>query len=293
MKVNSKEKILNILKESSTTISGENISGLIGISRTAVWKNIKTLIQNGYSIECNSKGYKLLLEQDLLIPYEFHEDSDLYIYRDTTESTMLIAKELILSGKAKPWSVVLTQKQTAGISKDGKKFQSPKGGLYFTMLADKGASFKNVNLYPMAALISIKEVLYSEIGIKVTPQWPFDTWYQGKKISGILHDFSIESNKIDWLNLGIGINLEFKIPRRNILIKLRKRIIELLTDKETILPMYIKTLDITETTCSFIMEDIILNGKVISIDRFGTITLESDNGIEFVYIGNSSQKELE
>ncbi len=292
MTVNNREKILNILKENSVPTSGESISGLIGISRTAVWKNIKALIQNGYNIDCKSNGYKLIYEKDLLIPYEFHEESNLYIYSETTESTMLIAKELIRSGKAKPWSVVLTQEQTAGRSKDGKKFRSPKGGLYFTMVTENGTSFKDVNLYPMAALIAIKEVMEDVLNIQVTPKWPFETWLKGKKVSGILHDFAMESNKISWLNLGIGINLESKIPRRDILIKIRKRIIELLSEKETILPQYIKTLDIIDKNCSFVMEEIEIEGKVISIDMFGTITLKSNNGVEFVYIGNSSQKEI-
>lgn len=283
MKVNNKEKILDILKETREFISGENISSKLEISRTAVWKNIKNLISLGYNIESAGNGYILKHQDDLILPYEFENNSNHFIYRKSTESTMTLARELIIQGKALPWSVVLTEEQTAGISKDGNIFKSPKGGVYFTLIADNGFSPDQVNLYPMAAHIAVKKVLESRIKSEVEAIWPFETWSDGEKISGILHDYSIRSNKAEWMTIGIGIVATKSLPRKEIISEIREEIIGLLQNKNEILSLYIKNLNIINTTFH--------GGEVRSIDQLGTITLETKKGPEFVYIGNSSREE--
>ncbi len=133
MKVNSKSKIITLLKQQENPISGEELSRQIGISRTAIWKNIKKLTDEGYTITSSHSGYLLKKESDLLIPYEFFEESNLYIYRESTESTMNIARDLIEKGKSVSGTVVVADEQTSGRGKGDSGFISPKGGLYFTL----------------------------------------------------------------------------------------------------------------------------------------------------------------
>lgn len=292
MKVNSKIKIISILKRSDKPISGEDISREIGISRTAVWKNIKKLIDEGYTITSSSVGYLLKKEDDLLIPYEFNSDSNLFVYKETTESTMDIARSLIERGKALHGMVVVTESQTQGKANFGKEFISPKGGLYFTLTILQDLPLMNVNLYSMAALISIKEILLEELGLNVVSRWPFETWNKNKKISGILPEYKIENNRVKWLNIGIGINLNSTIPRRELLIKIKKRIFEYMESPDTVSFYYTNTLEIVGKTLSFRSEDKLTKGRVTSIDRLGTLTLKTDIGLGFAYVGNSTQEEI-
>lgn len=289
MKVNSKAKIINILKNSGEPTSGEEISRELGISRTAVWKNIKKLTEEGYTITSSATGYLLKKEDDLLNPYEFEEDNNLYIYRESTESTMDIARNLIVKGKAIDGTVVITDEQTKGKAKFGKQFVSPKGGLYFTMIFIPDSPVMDVNIYPMAGLAAVKEVLYEELDIKTLSKWPFESWYSGKKVSGILTEYKIENNHIKWLSLGIGINLKTTIPRREILIKIKKKINQYLQSRDTVLFYYINSLDIIDKTFAFETEEKITIGRVLSIDKLGTLSLETDDGLKFAYVGNSSQ----
>lgn len=293
MKVNNREKIITILKGSDNPISGEEISKTLYISRTAVWKNIKKLVDEGYTITSSSTGYLLKKEDDLLIPYEFDKESDLYIYKESAESTMDIARELVKKGKTQNGTVVVTDIQTKGQGKYGKEFVSPKGGLYFTMTILNKVPIMDINLIPMAGVIAIKEVLLNELNLETTSKWPFETWYNGEKISGILPEYCVQKNYLKWLNLGVGLKLKESIPRREILIKLKKRIFKLLENRETILPQYINCIGIIGKKLKFRYEDKITVGRVLSIDKLGTLSIKNDHGLEFAYMGNSTQEEID
>lgn len=292
MKVSSKSKIISLLKSRETPLSGEEISSKIGVSRTAVWKNIKKLIDEGYTITSSSKGYILKKEDDLLIPYEFVEESNLYIYREKTESTMDLARDLIEKGKSVNGSVVIANEQTLGKANYNSIFSSPKGGLYFTLtVIPENAPVMDVNLYPMAALVAVNKTLSREGLGDIKSRWPFETWLGNKKISGILPEYKIENNKIKWINIGIGINTDKKIPRKKILLDIKDIIFECLKTKNVLLEQYKDTLNIISRSFVFNIESNTIEGRVIDINRLGTITIETELNTEYGYIGNSRQEE--
>ncbi len=149
----------------------------------------------------------------------------------------------------------------------------------------------NVNLYPMAALLATRETINEELKIEVDSKWPFETWYKNKKISGILPEYKIENNKIKWLNLGIGINYGDKIPRCKLLIKIKNKILKYLDNKYVLLSHYSSTLNIIKKSYRFNIEGKTIFGKVNSIDILGTLTIETESGMQYGYIGNSTQEE--
>lgn len=292
MKVNSKTKIVSLLKSKETPVSGEDISNKIGISRTAVWKNIKKLIDEGYTITSSSKGYILKQEEDLLIPYEFIEESNLYIYKKQTESTMNVARELVEKGKAVNGTIVIADEQTEGKAKFNRTFSSPKGGLYFTIIFIPDCRpVMDVNLYSMAALIAVNKTLKDELKLDITSRWPFETWLDQNKISGILPEYKIENNKVKWINLGIGINIGDKIPRKKLLIDIKERMLKYLESEVSLVEQYTKTLNLTGRSFVFNTEGTKLKGKVININRLGTVSIDTGKTLEYAYIGDSNQEE--
>lgn len=291
MKVNNKRRMVKFLKESKTPISGEDLSKRLEISRTAVWKNIQRLTLEGYTIDTSHSGYLLKKEEDLLLPYEFINDSELYIYKESTASTMDISRDLIKKNRAVTGSVVVAQTQLSGRGKGQEPFISPKGGLYFSLIIFPNCPLSDINLYPMAAIISVKQSLKEYIGLDTKIKWPFESWLGEKKISGILHEYSVKGNRCKWLTIGIGINPDMVIPRRDLLIDIKKRIFSYLEDMNNIPRVYKEALNIKNRNYTFIIEGKQITGQIIDIDRLGTLLLKDNNGIKYGYIGNSTQED--
>ncbi|MBN2618336.1 MAG: HTH domain-containing protein [Spirochaetales bacterium] len=291
MKVNNKEKILNILKKQTEPISGEYLSTILGISRTAIWKNINSLKNSGYNISTTTTGYLLNIQEDLLLPFEFDNDSNLYIYKENSDSTMRIAEELIKKGVASHGSTVVCETQDSGISKNGENFQSPKGGLYFSIVITPQTPTIYLNLYPMAAALAVNKGINQILNIPCNLVWPFENWSDNLKVSGVLHEFETKENKIKWMNIGIGIKNIDNLPRQKLLKQIRKIFFEYIENIDNVLEKYTNLLNISGYYKRFIVENIKIEGKVESIDLFGTITLNHMNQRCYAYIGNSSMEE--
>lgn len=290
--VNNKSLIIDKLKKTTTPLSGEELSKELGISRTAIWKNIKKLIDEGYSITSSHSGYILKKEKDLLLPYEFVKDNDMYIYKESTTSTMDAARDLILKNRALDGHIIVAERQNSARGKGKDGFKSPKGGLYFTLILFPDAPLKDINLYPMAALLAIEDNLKKITKLEVKPKWPFETWSEDKKISGILHEYSTKGNRCEWLTIGIGINIGTTIPRRKLLESIKQSILHYLDNRDSILNNYFTRLQIKNNHYTFNIEGENIDGRVLNIDNLGTLLIESKNGTEYCYIGNSNIREI-
>ncbi|KGN03196.1 biotin--acetyl-CoA-carboxylase ligase [Clostridium novyi A str. 4570] len=212
-----KEEIINLLKENEDNfISGEKISEKLGISRAAVWKHIKSIKEDGYEIESVSrKGYKLISSPDLLTFEEVNPYLNTnYIgkdirYYNTIDSTNNKAKELGTAG-AKEGTVVISEEQTGGRGRLGRQWVSPKfKGIWMSIILKP-------NIEPMEASkitqIGAAAVCMSinELGLEATIKWPNDIVLNGKKVCGILTEMSGELNKINYIVMGIGINVNIE-----------------------------------------------------------------------------------
>jgi len=123
-------------------------------------------------------------------------------------------------------------------------------------------------------------------------KWPFETWFNKSKISGVLHEYAFNGTNCEWLTLGIGINLGSKIPRRELLEFVRTRMKEYLDDVDSILEKYTKRLNIKNKTYKFNIEGKKFIGKVDGIDRLGTLKINENSTNKYCYVGNSYMEEI-
>ena len=222
------DKIVTLLKShQSKFLSGEKISKSLALSRAAVWKNIKKLQSLGYKIESRPKiGYRLHQNTNLLFPWEISDGLQTDIigrkiyYFDKIDSTQNFALELAQKPHENG-SVVIAERQTQGRGRLNRKWVSPKGGIWMSILLRPNFEPSYTSLFPMATSLALAVSIEKTLKIKTELKWPNDITIKGKKIAGILIDASIESNKIDYLVIGIGIN--FKINPGTITKSIKQR----------------------------------------------------------------------
>jgi len=204
----SKKIILDLLRDSSMPVSGQQISGILNISRVAVWKQIKSLQELGYKIEGTSTGYKLGedLNEDHLYSWEFETArSNYHTYRELN-STMDTAREKAVKG-CPGFTTVIAERQNNGRGRGGKKWESDEGGLYFTSVIRPRLPSPYNYIYTLAATAAICDVFKDLYQIEAQTKWPNDVQINGKKISGILTEIHMNGDVMNWLNLGVGINV--------------------------------------------------------------------------------------
>jgi len=214
--MNNRQSILEFLYSSRDSwISGEEISSSLGISRTAVWKNIKFLKEKGYIIESSSKlGYKFKAPGTGLDEYKIRNNLNTevigrknLIVCEETVSTNIDAFKLASQG-AEEGTVLVAENQTGGKGRFGRSWLSVQGrGLYLSIILRPQIAPSKASGITIAAAVALSDTL-DEFGIKNHEiKWPNDILINGRKISGILTEMKGDADKIDFIITGIGINL--------------------------------------------------------------------------------------
>jgi BirA family biotin operon repressor/biotin-[acetyl-CoA-carboxylase] ligase len=189
-------------------ISGETLGNGLGISRVAVWKAVRALREAGYSVQGDDRGYRLAGTggEDFLYPWEFGKRESFFRYWKTTDSTMNRARELALRGS--PGGTVITaETQTAGKGRNGRRWISKPGGLFLTLLERPSLPVAAYTRLCLAVHIALGQVITGICGRKALLKWPNDICVEDKKIAGLLTELSGEGDRILWMTVGIGINL--------------------------------------------------------------------------------------
>lgn len=208
-----KYSILKFLKDSDGFVSGEDISSSLGVSRTAVWKHINELKQEGYVIESSSrKGYKLIESPDRLTKQELMPFLNTryvgrhIVYFDSIGSTNDEARKIASKG-SKEGLVVIAEEQTSGRGRMGRKWTTPKyQAIAFSVVIMpkiKPEESPGITLVMGTAVCrAIREVCSLDAGIK----WPNDIIINNKKVCGILTELSAEIDAVNYIIIGVGIN---------------------------------------------------------------------------------------
>ena len=210
-------KIISLLKShKSEYISGQDLSDVLKISRVAVWKHIERIRSLGYKIESKQQsGYKLTGIPDLLLPWEVTENlktkfiGKRVYYFDSIDSTQNFALK-IASKDNENGTVIISKKQTGGKGRMKRKWFSPIGGIWMSIIIHPDFDISNTTLVPIATSLALCRAIEKTTKTKPELKWPNDITIKGKKVAGILVDTSIQSNKIESLVLGIGINFKIK-----------------------------------------------------------------------------------
>ncbi len=209
--------ILKILSErEGEVVSGEELAIILGISRVALRKRIYKLKEEGIPIKVvDRKGYVLESVPDILVPplvlSELNTEviGTKYLFFEVVDSTNLLAKNMAAKGEAEG-TVIAADYQTKGRGRLGRKWFSPKGkNLYFSVILRPPVSAALVPQLTMLSSVAVCEAL-RDMGVDALIKWPNDVFVKGRKICGILNEMEIKGGKVDFVILGIGLNVNVK-----------------------------------------------------------------------------------
>ena len=213
-------KVLTFLQTHNTEyLSGQDLSDVLRISRVAVWKHIKKIQELGYTVESKQKlGYKLIKNSDLLLPWEITTGlktktiGQQAFYFDSTDSTQNQALKMAEESENNG-AIIVAEKQTGGRGRSGRKWVSPKGGIWFSIILHPRFDISITTLFPIASALALSIALEKTFNISPELKWPNDITIKGRKLAGMLVDVSLESNKIENLVLGVGINFDVDVKQ--------------------------------------------------------------------------------
>ncbi len=212
-----KKKILELLQDATDFVSGQEISERFGVSRTAVWKAIRQLEAEGYVIEAvRNKGYRMTNQPDLLtkemIENQIHTEwagKQLMVFEET-DSTNNQAKKLAEEG-AVQGLLVVSDCQTAGKGRRGRSWASKAGeGIFMTLLLKPDIAPGNASMLTLVMALAVRAGIAKVTGIDTQIKWPNDIVCDGKKVCGILTEMSAQIDYINYIVIGIGINVSNK-----------------------------------------------------------------------------------
>ena len=209
-----KGEILKLLKETDGYVSGQELCRRFGVSRTAVWKVINQLKEEGYEIEAvRNRGYALkgagdvLSEAELLSCLETEWAGGRIVYFDATDSTNAQAKRLA-EAHAPHGTLVVSDRQDGGKGRRGRSWASPSGvGIWMSLILRPEIAPSSASMLTLAAALAVREGIQEETGLSPLIKWPNDLVLNGKKICGILTEMSTELMEIQYVITGIGINV--------------------------------------------------------------------------------------
>lgn len=207
--------ILNLLRDHSEAfLSGEEMSRKLKVSRSAVWKEMQNLRQLGYTIEAQPHlGYRLVSVPDKMFADELAHKLDtkfigkkIFSYESldsTNDAAFLLGKQGLPEG-----ACIFSEYQKKGRGRLGRSWVSPKGkNIILSVLLRPVLSPTEASKITLVAAVSVIKTIEKAIGKTLGIKWPNDIWHQGKKVGGILTEMSAEQDRVNFIVLGIGINV--------------------------------------------------------------------------------------
>lgn len=208
-----KNDLIKILSNNQEQyLSGEFLAHQLGVSRTAIWKYINSLKNDGYTIDAiRNKGYRLdpqndILNSEIISQYLLEPSMFNIEYYDVVSSTNLLLKQRYAEPEG---LVIIANAQEAGMGRVGRTFFSPKNsGIYFSVLLKPNDS-NTVNFVTAMAGVAVCKAITKIFNLSPKIKWVNDIYLNNKKICGILtqSSFSLENNTSEYVILGIGINV--------------------------------------------------------------------------------------
>jgi len=222
MIADAKQKILSFFRKNTEHyISGEEISSAMGVSRAYIWQYISKLREDGYEIDAVPHlGYKLRSAPDKLFEYEIKNGlktrsigGKTIHYHESISSTNDRAYELAEAGEPEG-TLVIAESQTHGKGRIGRRWVSPKGvGIYMSLILRPDVETDEVPSVTLITAGSIAKAINRTAGIDAKIKWPNDIVVKGKKLCGILTEIKAQPDMVDFLILGVGINVNTPVGK--------------------------------------------------------------------------------
>lgn len=209
-----RKRILELLRnKGGEPLSGEEISRVLEVSRTAIWKHIQALKQDGYNIESVPKrGYILLEAPNRLFPQEILSRLETtwlgrnICYRDEVDSTNSLAKALANEG-CPNGLLVVAEAQGAGRGRLARGWISPYAkGIWFSVVLKPPFLPQEASKCTLLAAVAVVKAINNIAGVKAAIKWPNDILLLGRKLVGILTEMNAEFGHINYVVIGTGIN---------------------------------------------------------------------------------------
>lgn len=215
-----KNNVLHILElNKGANISGQELADMLCVSRTAVWKAINSLKQEGYLIDATSnKGYSLSFSSDVISSEginlhlnDEYKNISITVYKSLT-STNTEAK-IEAMNNAVHGTVIISEEQTKGRGRFGRDFFSPsESGIYMSIILKPNLNIADSVLITTAAAVAVCNAIDKFTDEKPKIKWVNDIYIKNKKVCGILTEAitDFESGGIESVIVGIGVNVKTK-----------------------------------------------------------------------------------
>lgn len=320
-----KDKILCYLKKNEGRfISGEELCKLFNISRTAIWKSINILRNEGYVIESLHKsGYMLKESPDILSYLEIAPFLNTnfigrnYLHKNLISSTNDYAKEY--ANYYDDGTVIVAERQESGKGRLGRKWLSNESnGIWMSIILKPNLNPHDVVSLTQVAAISVVNAIEENTICKAGIKWPNDIIINDKKVCGILTEMSSEIDKINYIIVGIGLNVNISLfpddisnKATSLMIELsekidrKKLLASILNNFEKFYSIFLRfgfnsVRDMCKKYSITIGRDVIIKannieytGYAVDIDNDGNLIVETKNyGVKKVLSGDVSVRGL-
>lgn len=206
--------ILRLFRDQDGFVSGQQISRSLNISRSAVWKHITALRESGYVVDAvPSRGYRLVSSPDILNIEEIAARLNTCVIGkclvclDETVSTNAHAFRLAEKGAAEG-TVVIADAQSGGKGRLGRIWLSPPGvNLYCSVVLRPSVKPYEAPQLTFLSAVAVARAIEQVARLRPEIKWPNDVLIGGKKVAGLLNEMSAETDGINFVILGLGVNL--------------------------------------------------------------------------------------
>ena len=209
-----KAEILKVLRERGDYVSGQQLCEYFNVSRTAVWKAINQLKEEGYEVEAvRNKGYRIASSPDVITKEELVSQLNtmwagqtLFCYEEI-DSTNTKARQLGDEGLVNG-TLVVADCQRTGRGRRGRIWESPRGkNIYISLLLRPEFPPDKASMLTLVMALSVYEGLKENLSLDFKIKWPNDIVCGNKKVVGILTEMSTQIDYINHVVIGTGINV--------------------------------------------------------------------------------------
>ena len=285
-------------------VSGPDLAARLDVSRAAVWKHVEGLREAGFAIESDDAGYRL----DGVPAYggeaiTFGLDASFEIeYHDSLPSTNARARELAAEGATDV--AVVADEQTGGRGRLDRGWVSPPGGIWLSVLCRPNLPPAHAPILTLAAAVAATETA-REAGVDARIKWPNDLLVPGvdsdEKLAGILTEMEGEADRVSWVVVGIGINVDTaglpagatsllahtdEVDRRTFVQRLLERFDACRDDPDSVLSAWREhALTIGQRVRVETPTDEIV-GEAVDVEFPGSLVVETDDGRARIHAGD-------